>query len=175
MEILKYPVGRFEAPESISPALREEWIATLEKFPGMLKDTVAGWTDAQFNTSYREGSWSVRKLIHHIADSHMNAMRRFKLGLTENNPKIKTYDQDGWASLADYSQIEAQVSLDLIEGIHKRLCCILRSLDDTEFKRTIFHPEMNKSISLEKLLALYDWHSRHHLAQIVQLKKAEAW
>lgn len=175
MEILKYPIGRFEPPSNINPETRAEWIETLEQFPSKLSQSVDSWTDSQFNTPYREGGWSVKELIHHISDSHMNAMRRFKLGLTENNPKIKTYDQDAWSSLADYQQLDASVSISIIEGIHKRLCCVLKSLGDVEFKRTIFHPEMNKSLTLEKLLALYAWHSKHHLAQIEQLKETKTW
>lgn len=175
MEILKYPIGKFEVPHEITGEEIEDWIKTLEVFPSKLKDCINAWSKEQLDTPYREGGWTVRQLIHHISDSHMNAMIRFKLGLTENNPKIKTYDQDGWSKLTDYSELDASVSIDLIEGVHTRLCSVLRGLKDNDLKRTIFHPEMNKSLSLEKILALYAWHSRHHLAQIEQLKKAKAW
>jgi len=175
MEILKYPIGKFEAPKNITAQQLEDWIKTLEDFPAALTACVNGWTVEQLDTPYREGGWTVRQLIHHIGDSHINAMIRFKLGLTENNPKIKAYDQDAWSELSDYRALDASVSLSLIELVHIRLCSVLRGLEEADLKRTIFHPEMNKSLSLEKLLALYAWHSRHHLAQIIQLKKAKAW
>ncbi len=171
----RYPIGPFVAPEEISKQDRDNWIQSISRLPAALKEAVHSWNDEQLNTPYREGGWTVKSLLHHIADSHMNSIIRFKLGLTENNPRIKTYDQDGWSELYDSKQIDPSVSLSLLEAIHTRFVCLLKNMTDEEFRRTIFHPEMNKSISLEKMLALYGWHSEHHLAQILELKKEKKW
>ena len=173
MEILKYPIGQFNLPETIDKSKRNEWIKSIERLPESLKTAAEGWSDEQFNTPYREGSWTVKQLIHHIADSHMNSLIRFKWGLTEDSPTIKTYDQSAWANLQDVRILDAKVSLDLISALHLRFVALLKNMSLEDFSRTIFHPEMKKHISLEQLLALYGWHSEHHLAQILQLKKLQ--
>ena len=171
----RYPIGPFVVPNEISENDIQDWIKTIERLPSRIKASIDGWTDAQLDTPYREGGWTVRQLIHHISDSHMNSLMRFKLGLTEHNPKIKTYDQDAWSSLPDYALLPASTSLAMLEAIHLKMVSLFKNMSQDDFKRTIFHPEMNKSISLEKLLALYNWHSNHHLSHITKLKEANQW
>ena len=171
----RYPIGPFVAPNEVNDNDIQEWIETIEKLPGQLSAAVNGWTEEQLSTPYREGGWTVKQLIHHVSDSHMNSLMRFKLGLTENNPTIKTYDQDGWSGLPDYENLPVEVSLSLLKSIHLKMVSLFRNMNNEDFQRTIFHPEMNKSISLAKLLALYNWHSRHHLAHIIKLKESKSW
>ena len=175
MEILKYPIGEFKAPQDIRIEDRKSWIRSLENLADKLNSELNGWTDDQFDTPYRQGAWTVRQLIHHIADSHMNSMTRFKWGMTEDKPTIKTYDQSKWAELPDVLQLHPGVSLDLIKNIHIRLVSLLKGMSEKDFQREIIHPEMNMTMSLHALLAMYAWHSEHHLAQIIQLKRYKKW
>lgn len=175
MESLKYPIGKFVSPGNISLEDRQKWINSIGSLPERLKNAVNSWDEEKFNTPYRPGGWTVRQLIHHLADSHMNSIIRFKLGLSEENPKIKTYKQDAWANQYDVSGLPASVSLELLDALHQRFTHLLQHMSDDDYQKTIYHPEMNKSISLEKLLALYAWHSEHHLAHILNLKKEKAW
>ncbi len=175
MEILKYPVGQFNMPDSIDESKRNTWIISIEQLPERLKSATMGWTTEQFDTPYRQGSWTVKQLIHHIADSHMNSLIRFKWGLTEDSPTIKAYDQDAWGKLSDVRILEARVSMDLISALHHRFVALLKNMSREDYKRTIFHPEKKQLMSLEQLLALYGWHSEHHLAQILQLKQQKSW
>jgi uncharacterized damage-inducible protein DinB len=175
LEFLKYPIGKFVMPKTNTKSQRSAWINAIKVLPLSLRNEIATWSAEQFNTPYREGGWTVKQLIHHIADSHMNSIIRFKLGLTEDNPTIKPYDQDKWVDLADVKELDASVSLGIIDGVHLRLVCLLNNMTDADFKKTIFHPEMKKSLSLGNLLALYGWHSAHHLAHITELKKRNNW
>jgi hypothetical protein len=172
-EDLRYPIGGFASPASVSAADRIEAIATLAALPGQLRDAVGTMSEQQADTPYRDGGWTVRQLVHHIADSHANAFMRVKLALTEEWPTIKAYDEKAWAELAD-SKAPAAWSLDMIEKVHARWVVLLESLDEAQWKRGFVHPERGRS-TLEQATLLYQWHSKHHLAHIVNLRKRMNW
>jgi len=140
----------------------------------LLRKEVENLSDEQLNTPYREGGWTIRQVVHHLPDSHLNSYVRFKLALTEDNPKVKTYEEHLWAELKDTFETPIEVSLNLINSLHKRWVVLLKSLSDEQFERTFNHPEWG-NIPLDKTLALYAWHSRHHLAHITELKKRMNW
>ena len=175
LETLRYPVGKFKAPETIGESDIQQWIEGLEKLPQQMRKEVSGLTDQQLDTPYREGGWTIRQVVHHVPDSHMNAYIRYKLALTEDNPTIKPYKEDLWAQLPDSKSEPIGVSLDLLENIHKRWISVLRNMSASDFKRTFHNPESKVTRSLEVVLALYAWHSRHHLAHITELKKRMNW
>jgi len=175
IEKLKYPVGKFKTPAEFSESNRHEAIEALRMLPLNLKAEIEELSEEQLDTPYRAGGWSVRQLMHHIADSHMNSFMRFKLALTEDNPTIKPYDQDGWVQMEESKILNPMISIKILEGIHERLVYILKRMSEEEFGRTLYHPEMKKNLSLDAMLALYGWHSRHHLAHITALKKRKAW
>ena len=164
-EKLKYPIGKYQAPEEISEAQLNGWINDLDILPWKLRQVVEGLADEQLNTPYRPDGWTIRQVVHHIADSHMNAYIRFKLTLTENTPTIKPYDQDGWAQLPDKAA-PVEISLNLIESLHQKWVYLLRSLSDDDLSRSFLHPEGNREIDLCWSLGLYAWHGKHHLAHI---------
>jgi uncharacterized damage-inducible protein DinB len=170
---LRYPIGKFEGPPAITPELRTEWIDTIAAAPGRYRDAVRGLSDAQLDTPYRPGGWTVRQVIHHVADSHMNSFIRFRLALTEDEPTIKPYDEKKWALLEDASE-PVEVSLQLIDSLHHRWVAMLRSLDPAAFSRTLRHPEIGV-MDLNLLLAIYAWHSRHHAAHVTALRAREGW
>ncbi|PEL14413.1 YfiT family bacillithiol transferase [Bacillus sp. AFS017336] len=169
MENLKYPIGKFNVPASYTTKQREEFIKVLKDAPFKFKEAITSLNEEQLNTPYREGGWTPKQVINHVADSHMNSLIRVKLALTEENPTIKGYDENAWITLSD-SNCDFQSSLKIIEGIHERYVILLESLTDEQFKRTCFHPELNQKISIDFLLALYAWHSQHHLAHIYLVK-----
>lgn len=169
----RYPVGRFERPETISPEERLNAIATLAELPEQLRNAAEGLSSAQLNTPYREGGWTVRQLIHHIADSHMNAFIRMRLALTEDWPTIKPYDEKAWATLHD-STAPVEWSLELIESLHARWVMLLQSLTEEQWMRGYRHPESGET-GLALVLLIYAWHSRHHVAHITHLRAAEGW
>ncbi|MBT8400703.1 MAG: putative metal-dependent hydrolase [Rhodothermia bacterium] len=170
---LRYPIGPFERKEEITAEEREACIQDIEKLPETLRSLINYLTPEQIDTPYRPGGWTVRKLIHHVADSHMNAYTRFKLAVTEDNPTIKTYDQDLWSMLGDV-EAPVEVSLDLIQALHARWTLFLRSLDEDQFARPFYHPEEGPMI-VSDLLQLYSWHSRHHAAHVSRLIEREGW
>ena len=170
----RYPVGKFSAPATISPDDRTNAIATLAELPEQLRNAVEGLNGAQLNTHYRDGGWTVRQLVHHIADSHMNAFIRIRLALTEDWPVIKPYDEHRWAELADARQAPIEASLALLEALHARLVILLYSLGPGEWSRVFLHPERGV-MTLDDLLALYAWHGRHHVAHITALRAREGW
>jgi uncharacterized damage-inducible protein DinB len=170
----RYPIGNFQAPEKITPALRTEFIRQIEDAPVHLRAAVEGLSGAQFGTPYRDGGWTVRQVVHHLPDSHMNAFVRFKLALTEEEPLVKTYEEALWAELADGRDAEPEISLSLLEMLHRRWGLFLRSLDDAQFRRTLRHPAMGV-VPLDHMLALYAWHGRHHVAQITALRERMGW
>lgn len=175
MQNLQYPIGPFIAPNTASQEDRNNWIESIETLPDRIEHAINNWSDEQLDTPYRPGGWTVKKLIHHIADSHMNSLIRFKLGLTETNPTIKPYLQDKWSELSDSTHLSPDVSLALLKSLHQRLTTLLKHMDDNDFEKTIYHPEMQKTMTLEKLLAMYAWHSNHHLAHITNLKAHKGW
>ena len=168
-----YPVGRFDRQAPITAALRQAAITDIATLPGHLRVAVAGLSDTQLDTPYREGGWTVRQLVHHVADSHMNGYIRLKLGLTEDNPTIKPYEQDPWAALPD-SQMPIAVSLGIIDGVHARWTVLWQSLDEATLQRTFTHPELGP-LTLDRHLQLYAWHSRHHTAHVTALRAARGW
>jgi uncharacterized damage-inducible protein DinB len=169
----RYPVGRFTPPSTISPDDRTDAIATLAELPEELRNAVDGLSFAQLSTPYREGGWTLRQLVHHVADSHMNAVIRVKLALTEDWPTIKPYDEAAWAKLHDVAA-PIEWSLELVESLHARWVMLLQSLDDQQWKRGCNHPE-NGPMTVELLTLLYAWHSRHHVSHITRLRAREDW
>jgi hypothetical protein len=170
---LRYPIGRFERPAPATPEHRNEWIDTIAAAPARYREAVRGLSDAQLDTPYRPDGWTVRQVIHHVADSHMNSFIRFRLALTEDEPAIKPYDEAKWALLKDAAE-PVEVSLKLIESLHHRWVVMLRSLSGADFSRTARHPDLGV-IDLDFLLALYAWHSRHHEAHITGLRRRNGW
>jgi uncharacterized damage-inducible protein DinB len=173
-DALRYPVGRFAVEKEISPVHRREWIDQVDETPARFRDAVAGLSDEQLDTPYREGGWTVRQLIHHLPDSHMNAYVRIKLALTEDSPAIKTYEEARWAELPDTRDTPPEVSLALLEALHLRWVALLRALGDADWARTFRHPEMG-DVSVERALALYAWHGRHHVAHVTALRERMGW
>jgi hypothetical protein len=171
---LQYPIGRFQWSGANTSTDRERMIAVIESIPGRYLDAVAGLTDAQLNTPYRDGGWSLRQVIHHVPDSHMQAYSRTKLALTEDLPVIKTYAEDRWAELGDSRETAIEISLTLLNSLHRRWAVLLRSLTATDWERGYRHPEMGV-VTLDKLLALYRWHSEHHLAHITKTRQKHGW
>ncbi len=169
----RYPVGRFVAPATISRGERNAAILVLAELPERLRRAVGGLTFAQLSTPYREGGWTVRQVIHHVADSHMNALIRVKLALTEDWPTVKTYDEAAWAMLHD-TVAPVEWSLELIESLHARWVLLLQSLGELEWKRGFNHPECGPA-TVELTTLTYAWHSRHHLAHITRLRSKERW
>ncbi|MDO9554307.1 YfiT family bacillithiol transferase [Rhodonellum sp.] len=163
---LQYPIGPFASPKEINPESIHEWITNIEAFPALLKMEIQKLSEAQLDTAYRPGGWSVRQVVHHCADSHMNSFIRFKLALTEENPTIKPYFEGLWAEMSDAKTLPVVSSLAILEGLHVRWVALLRGMDSEDFARTFFHPENQKSVRLDKTIALYSWHGLHHLGHV---------
>jgi hypothetical protein len=174
-EDLRYPVGRFRYPESITEEQRQQWIEDIAGAPDALRQAVQGLTEEQLNTPYRAGGWTVRQVVHHLPDSHVNAYVRYKLALTEEEPTIKPYEEARWAELPDSSLVPVDVSLTLLEALHARWVGLLRNMSGDDFQRTYFHPEQQRLFKLQDVLALYAWHGRHHVAHITSLRQREGW
>jgi hypothetical protein len=173
LEDLRYPIGRFAQPASTDPATRAEHISTLRLLPAMFQAAVSGLTTEQIDTPYREGGWTVRQLVHHVAESHANAYIRYKLALTEDWPTIKPYDEQAWARLPD-SKLPIDSSLAIIAALHERWVALIESLSEADFQRGYVHPENGRQ-DLATVLALYAWHSRHHTAHITHLRSRMSW
>lgn len=171
---LRYPIGRYRKVASLTPEEREAAIDAIAATPVRLRAAILGLTPEQLDTRYRPDGWTVRQLIHHIPDSHINSYVRFKLALTEDNPTIKTYEESRWAELEDARSAPIEVSLALLEALHHRWVRLLRSLQAEDFARTLNHPE-HGSMTLDSLLALYGWHGRHHVAHITRLRQRMGW
>ena len=170
----RFPIGEFRAPvERQSPDERASCIEQIAAAPDALRAAVVGLDQGQLDTPYRDGGWTLRQVVHHLADSHINSYVRFKLTLTESVPTIKTYDEAAWAELADAS-LPILVSLDLLESLHRRWVALLRSLDEQAWERRLNHPEIGV-MRLDSLLALYAWHGRHHIAHITSLREQRGW
>lgn len=171
----RYPIGPFARPSGpLSPAERAECIDRIAAVPARLRAAVQELEDARLDTPYRPGGWTVRQLVHHVPDSHMNAYVRFKLALTEESPLIKTYDEAAWAELEDTRLVSPETSLRLLEALHERWVAVLRSMGDAEFARTLQHPEWGP-LRLDFMLALYAWHGDHHVAHVTTLAEREGW
>lgn len=175
LEKLKYPIGKFTAPENYSAAYLTERIAEIESFPERLKKEVFQLTPEQLETPYREDGWTIRQVIHHCADSHMNCFIRIKWALTENKPVIKFYHEDLWAELHDNLTMPIEPTLSFLEGLHFRLAYLMKSFSETDLKRSFIHPENNKEYQLKEIIGTYAWHGNHHLAHITELKNRKGW
>jgi len=170
----RFPIGKFHYEGAPSADQRQKFIAEIEQAPAAIRAAVQGLSPQQLDTPYRDGGWNVRQVVHHVPESHMNAYIRFKLALTEDEPTIKPYAEDRWAKLADVPSTPVEVSLALLENLHVRWVVLLRSLHEEDWKRTFMHPEIGV-VPLEKSLALYTWHGKHHTAHITELRKRMAW
>ena len=173
LEDQRYPVGRFEHDTQSTPYKRSMWLTSIDALPGEMRDAVNGLSEEQIDTPYREGGWTVRQVVHHVADSHINAYVRLKLALTEDSPAIKAYDEKLWAELPD-SRLSIEVSLALLDALHARWGVLLRSLKQASFERTWIHPEHGVR-TLDFLVQLYAWHSRHHVGHVRSLRERMRW
>lgn len=174
IELLKYPIGKFQKPSSISAEDLKNAINEIKSLPKYLESTVKSFSEEQLDTPYRPGGWTVRQVVHHLADSHMNAYIRFKLALTENNPTIKPYDEASWAELED-SKLSIEISIGLLKNTHFRWGSILDKMTESDFSRTYFHSESQKTSALDEITLMYCWHGKHHLAHIQALMIRENW
>ncbi len=165
---LRFPIGKFKKPDSISTKEIEQWISEIEFFPSRLQELIGGLNDASLEWKYRPNGWSVKQVVHHCADSHMNSFIRFKLCLTEDTPTIKPYFEDRWAELPDTVEMDISESIKILEGLHKRWTKLLKSLHPIDLEKAFIHPEHGIRFSLVENIALYAWHSKHHLAHIEQ-------
>ena len=170
----RYPLGRFSSPDPITAQDIQTSIDAIAALPTELRAAVRDLTDAQFDTPYRQDGWTVRQLVHHIADSHMNAFIRMRKAMTENDPDIFAYNEKAWAELVDSRHAETELSLALIDPLHRRWAMMLRSITDSQWKRTFRHPERG-SMRLDSNTLLYAWHGRHHVAHITALRSRERW
>ena len=170
----RYPIGPYE-PQPFSDDIKVEWLADIQFLPQAIEHAVQNLDEPQLQTPYRAGGWTVHQLVHHIADSHINAYCRFKLGYTEDHPTIKTYDEKLWASTADVQNLPVNISVTLLYALHHRWHEFLRHFSDSDWQRTIYHPEHQKQFTLWHLLGMYAWHGRHHTAHIAALRERMGW
>jgi len=167
LERLRYPVGRYVRPATaLDAAMRMECINEIKELPAVMRSLVSKLDDVQLDKPYRPGGWTIRQVVHHVPDSHMNMYMRMKLAVTENAPTIKPYNEDSWAQLEDGRTAPVDISLDLLDALHRRWVVFLRSLKEADFERTYIHPEMKGPVPLYQGLALYAWHGKHHAAHI---------
>lgn len=169
-EQLRYPIGKFIPPELYTTEDLNRWINDIKELPEKLRQAIMNLNETQLNTHYRPGGWTLKQVVHHLADSHMNSIIRFKWALTEDKPTIKAYQQTDWAMLADYN-LPIEPSLKMLEGIHQRLVALFESFTEEQWNKYFIHPETGANITLKRNLALYSWHSRHHLAHITETIK----
>ena len=175
MSDLRFPTGKFVRPtQPLSHSDRQRHVEAIATTPVQLRGAVRGLSEAQLDTPYRPGGWTVRQVVHHVPDSHLNAYVRFKLALTEDHPRIKPYDEARWALLHDTGATPVETSLTLLDALHSRWVTLLRSLQPKDFERTLDHPE-NGPMTLDQLLALYAWHGPHHVAHVTTLREREGW
>jgi uncharacterized damage-inducible protein DinB len=170
----RYPIGKFEMPKEITAARRQQAIEEIASTPAKMRAAVKGLSEAQMNTPYREGGWTVKQVIHHVPDSHMNALVRLKLALTEEKPTIKPYNEAAWAELADSAKAPIEASQQMLDAIHARWDRLWRSLKTEDFAKILVHPEHGER-TVDWLLFLYEWHGRHHTAHITELRRQKGW
>jgi uncharacterized damage-inducible protein DinB len=170
----RYPIGKFE-PKPYSEEQKNKWMLDLQFLPEGIERAIQNLDESQLNTAYRLEGWTVKQLVHHVADSHMNAYIRFKLGLTEENPVIKPYEEKEWANLADNDTVPINVSITLLHALHLRWVAAIKDLTEEQWNRTVFHPASKREMSLWFLLGLYAWHSNHHIAHILSLRENRNW
>ncbi len=172
---LRYPIGKVKLPEVITPKHIKAWISILEETPEKLKYLVRNLNEKQLDTPYRDGGWTIRQVLHHLVDSHMNSYIRFKWTLTEEEPVIKAYFEERWADLADTKDAPVDLALQALEALHAKWTYLLQGLNPDQLKRCFIHPESNSKVSLEQNIGIYAWHSEHHIAHIEQLMKRQGW
>jgi uncharacterized damage-inducible protein DinB len=171
---LRYPIGRYE-PRSYSEHQKQEWLNDIKFLPQSVENAILNLDEAQLQTPYREGGWTVQQLVHHVADSHLNAYCRFKLGLTEDKPAIRPYDEKAWALLSDVENVPINVSITLLYALHTRWYSLISDLTLKDWEREVYHPEADRVMTLWFLLGMYAWHSRHHVAHITALRERNNW
>ena len=171
----RYPVGKFEPRNTLTSDERKKAIETIAAVPQKMRDAIRGLNDKQLDTPYRDGGWTVRQVVHHVPESHMNAYIRLKLALTEDNPIVRPYDESEWAKLPDVAVTPIETSLTLLDSLHKRWDTIMRRMNEKDFRRTFRHPEHDGTLTVDWLLAMYSWHGRHHVAHITSLRDRMQW
>jgi hypothetical protein len=175
IEKLKFPIGTFENPTEITKEILTKWISEIASFPNRLSNEVKHLTNEQLDTQYRPHGWTIRQVVHHCADSHMNSLTRLKLSLTENQPTIKPYYEERWAELVDSKNMPIEPSLKMIDGIHERWIVLLNNLTEVQYQRIFIHPEHGKTFRIDENIGVYAWHCNHHLAHIIETKKRNKW
>jgi hypothetical protein len=175
LEQLKYPIGRFVGKDNYSPEDIKTDIQIISALPSKFINLLGGWDEEKYNTPYRPDGWTIRQLVHHVADSHINAYSRFRLALTEDNPTIKPYEEHLWAELADAKAAPVELSLQLLRYVHLRWVILLRSLNQSDLARTYYHPGNQKTVRLDEVIANYAWHSEHHYQHAYQLAARNNW
>ncbi len=166
MENRRYPIGKYIVPKEITREHIDQWITEIESFPARLKEKVAEASQDDLNTPYREGGWTIRQVVNHVADSHINSFSRFKLALTEENPTIRPYFEGLWADMPDSKDTPIEWSLNIIEGIHGRWVYLLNNMTEEDWEKTFFHPEHKSNMALDVACGMYAWHSNHHLGHV---------
>lgn len=175
LEKLQYPIGKFQYSGEITKRVIDGWIDEIAALPQKLRMTVENLTEEQLNTQYRPDGWTIRQVVHHLADSHLNSLIRFKLSLTEETPTIRPYFEDRWAELPDYRLVPLETVLNFLDHLHEMWLILLRSLNEKDLARQFYHPESNEHIDLATNIGIYAWHCRHHLAHITTLIEKKGW
>lgn len=171
---LRYPIGKYE-PQPFSDRQKREWLQDIQFLPALIEQAIENLDEKQLNTPYRDGGWTVKQVVHHVADSHMNAYIRMRLCLTEDNPTIKPYDEQAWAKLPDTDLVPINISITLLYTLHTRWHATLLNTSNEQWQRTVYHPEAKKEMTLWFLLGMYAWHSKHHTAHITSLRERNNW
>jgi hypothetical protein len=175
LDQLKYPVGKFSFNASADDKEVSQWISDIEKLPALLRNALIGLNDQQLDTPYRPDGWTLRQVVHHLADSHMNAYMRIKLALTEDKPAIKPYLEKAWAEMEDGKNLSPEVSLAILDALHARFVHMLKKINPSDYGRSVFHPESKREMSVKFLMNLYAWHGKHHTAHITSLRERNKW
>lgn len=175
LEQAMYPIGRFQIPEKYMPEMQDAWIDAIEALPGWLDIVIQNLDEHQLQTPYREGGWTIHQVIHHIADSHMNAFIRLKLALSEDSPTVKPYDEKIWADMPDVETVPVNISITLLHALHRRWGQLLRNMEPEDWERTIYHPEHERYIPVWEMTDQYAWHGRHHMEQVRHLRERNNW
>lgn len=170
----RYPIGKYET-QPFTEEVKKQWLADIKFLPSLIENAIHNLDEHQLQTPYRDGGWTVHQLVHHIADSHINAYTRFKLGYTEDNPAIKPYNEKLWATLPDVKNLPVNISITLLFALHQRWYEFLKSFSDSDWQKTVYHPDHKKELTLWYLLGMYAWHGKHHAAHITQLREQMAW
>ena len=175
MEELQYPVGRYQKPEATSPEQQAEWIKIIAVLPAWMDACIENLDEQQLEVPYRDGGWNIKQVVHHVADSHMNACIRLKLALTEDNPTVKPYNEQAWAELIDTRLAPVNLSVTLLHALHRRMVILLQNMQPADWNRTYYHPEHKRDFTIWEMIAMYAWHSRHHTEHIRRLRERMGW